>query len=125
MEINVEKLTPAGQGNYQKIKEGMPSYEDFQEMTKEPGKHQEAFLMKLLRDNKDTELGKKYGFADITSIEEYQQRVPISTYDDYMEYILRMTDKGDLPLPHLLSGTAALHRAELGDAGSRHCGGNH
>lgn len=95
MEINVEKLTPAGQGNYQKIKEGMPIYEDFQEMTKEPGKHQEAFLMKLLRDNKDTELGKKYGFADITSIEEYQKRVPISTYDDYVEYILRMTDKGE------------------------------
>lgn len=92
MDIQKEKLTPAGQGNYAKIVEGKPVYEQFQKLTKEPGKTQEAFLMKLLQDNKDTEYGKKYGFADIHSIKEYQEKVPVTQYDDYVDYILRMTD---------------------------------
>lgn len=95
MEVDREKLTPAGQGNYGKIMEGKPIYDEFQEMTKEPMKHQEEFLMKLLQDNKDTEYGKKYGFADIKSIEEYQKKVPITKFDDYIEYILRMTNEGE------------------------------
>ncbi len=98
MEMDKSKLTPAGQGNYAKIKEGEPVYKEFQELTKDPMKHQEEFLMKLLQDNKDTEYGKKYGFADIKSIKEYQEKVPISKYDDYVEYIIRMTEHGEKDL---------------------------
>lgn len=93
--IDVSKLSPAGQGNYKKIQEGLPVYREFQELTKEPKKNQEALLMKILQDNKDTEYGKKYGFSDIKSIREFQEKVPISKYDDYVEYILRMTEHGE------------------------------
>lgn len=31
----------------------------------------EALLMQILKDNRDTEYGKKYGFAGIRSIREY------------------------------------------------------
>ena len=47
-------------------------------------------LMKLLRDNKDTEYGKKYDFANIHSIEEYQDKVPLCDYDTLEPYIKRM-----------------------------------
>lgn len=93
--IDVSKLSPAGQGNYGKVQDGLPVYKEFQELTKEPQKNQEALLMKILQDNKDTEYGKKYGFADIKSIREFQEKVPISKYDDYVEYILRMTEHGE------------------------------
>ena len=49
----------------------------------------EKLLLRILEQNKDTEYGRKYGFADIHSIEEYQKKVPVSVYDDYAGYILR------------------------------------
>lgn len=49
-----------------------------------------ACLMKLLDDNKDTEYGRKYDFASIKTVEEYQKRVPIITYDDVAESLERM-----------------------------------
>ncbi len=52
-------------------------------------------LFNLLDSNKDTEYGRKYGFADIHSIEEYQKKVPLSSYDDYEPYIRRMIDKNE------------------------------
>ena len=47
-------------------------------------------LLKILKDNKDTEYGKKYDFANIHSFEEYKAKVPLSSYDDYAPYIIRM-----------------------------------
>lgn len=55
----------------------------------------EALLMQLLRDNANTEYGRKYGFADIHSIREFQEKVPFSTYDDYAPYIERMVKHGE------------------------------
>ena len=51
---------------------------------------QHKLLQDLLRENRDTEFGRKYGFADIHTAEEYKQRVPLSHYDDYEPAIQRM-----------------------------------
>lgn len=69
----------------------MGVYEEFQNMLGNPMEHNESFLMKILKDNKDTEYGRKYGFADIHSVREFQEKVPVSVFDDYADYILRMT----------------------------------
>ena len=53
----------------------------------------EETLLKILHDNKDTEYGKKYDFANIHSFEEYKAKVPLTTYDDYHPYIQRMVRK--------------------------------
>ena len=58
--------------------------------SKDPLKSNEKLLLKLLKDNKDTEYGKKYDFANIKSFEEYKEKVPLSTYDTYEPYIERM-----------------------------------
>ena len=50
----------------------------------------EQVILDILRDNASTEYGKKYDFANIHSIEEYKEKVPFSTYDDYQPYIERM-----------------------------------
>lgn len=67
----------------------------FEEITLNPMEMQNKLLLELLNENKDTEYGRKYGFSQIQSIEEYQQRVPVTEYDDYSGYIERMTNNGE------------------------------
>ncbi|MGN1132760.1 MAG: GH3 auxin-responsive promoter family protein [Ruminococcus sp.] len=95
MSIDIKSMTPAGQANYNKIMEGMPVMEKFEEMTKDPMKHNSELLMQIINDNKDTEYGRKYGFADIHTVEDFQSKVPVTKYDDYIDYILRMTEDGE------------------------------
>ncbi len=58
--------------------------------TKDPMKFQEKTLKKILKRNKNCELGKKFNFENINSIEDYQKMVPLTTYDDYAPYVDRM-----------------------------------
>jgi hypothetical protein len=44
-------------------------------------------LAAIVRRNADTEFGRLHGFGRITSLEEFQRRVPISSYDDLLPYI--------------------------------------
>lgn len=46
---------------------------------------QEEVLLRILRRNASTEFGRAHGFASIPSVGEYQERVPVRTYDDYAE----------------------------------------
>ena len=66
------------------------AYEDFQEESMHPMETNEALLMQILKDNKDTEYGKKYGFEDIHSVKEYQERVPVIEYSDIDPLLERM-----------------------------------
>ena len=47
-------------------------------------------LLRLVRENQDTEYGRKYGFRDIRSYADYAEKVPLSSYEDYEPYIERM-----------------------------------
>ena len=94
MDMDVSKLSPMGQLNMKNYSDGKPLYEHLIEMTKDPMKYNTELLMRIVRDNKDTEYGRKYGFAEIESIEDYQRRVPITMFDDYAGYIYEMTEEG-------------------------------
>lgn len=58
--------------------------------TKDPLKAQKSVLKKIVRRNKNCELGKKLNLKDVKSIEDYQRIVPLSTYADYEPYVDRM-----------------------------------
>jgi hypothetical protein len=47
-------------------------------------------LTQLIEAGRDTEWGRKYGYADFRSYETFRQRVPISTYEEMVPYIERM-----------------------------------
>ena len=47
-------------------------------------------LRSILSENADTEYGSRHGFAGIEGVEDFQSRVPITTYEDYHECIERM-----------------------------------
>lgn len=66
------------------------SLAEVEHYTKDPMKAQRNTLKKILRRNKNCELGKKYNFKDIHTIEDYQRMVPLSTYADYEPYVERM-----------------------------------
>jgi len=51
---------------------------------------QARFLLQWLRENRDTELGKKYNFASMDSVSQYRETVPLSTYEDYAREIERI-----------------------------------
>ena len=78
-----------------KVEERKQLIRHYEALTKEPMAAQEKLLMELMSANKDTEYGKKYSFADISSIEEYQSRVPITEYEDYTGYIDRMVSNSE------------------------------
>ena len=52
-------------------------------------------LLRLMRDNKDTEYGKLHRFGEIGSVEDFRKNVPFSDYDTYAPYIERMVRKGE------------------------------
>lgn len=75
------------------IKKGKKALKDIEKSSLNPKKSNEDLLLKILQENKDTEYGKLYGFANIKSFEEYRQKVPYSNYDTYAPYIDRMVKK--------------------------------
>ena len=75
------------------IHKGKKTLRDIEKSSLDPRKANEDLLLKILRDNKDTEYGKLYGFGEIKSIEEYRKKVPFSNYDTYAPYISRMVKK--------------------------------
>lgn len=86
------------------------------EITVNPMKTQEELLMRILKDNKDTEYGKKYGFEKIHSIEEFRSSLPLTKYDDYSEYIKRMSEKGEKNL--ITSYNIAIYNKSSGTVGT-------
>jgi hypothetical protein len=51
---------------------------------------QRTQLRKIIEHAKDTEYGRKFGFAGIRTYEEFRARVPVSDYDGFAPYIERM-----------------------------------
>src|SRR5690606_39692463 len=50
---------------------------------------QNELLLNLISIAEDTEIGRQYGFKDITRYADFASRVPVSTYEDYSELIER------------------------------------
>ncbi|WP_199474307.1 GH3 auxin-responsive promoter family protein [Adhaeribacter pallidiroseus] len=57
---------------------------------KYPHDVQNELFSNLIDKAKNTDWGKQYGYADITSVDEFKQRVPVSTYEDLFPHIERV-----------------------------------
>jgi hypothetical protein len=69
------------------IKKRMHQIELF---TKYPLEVQEELMSKLITTAKDTEWGKKHGYASIDSYEKFKNRFPIQDYDDIKPFVDRI-----------------------------------
>jgi len=57
---------------------------------KYPDEVQDELFRKLIYDARFTEFGQKFNFTSITTYEEYRNRVPIQTYENFYPYIQRL-----------------------------------
>ena len=51
------------------------------------GQAQRDYLFRLLGKNADTVYGRRHGFSEISSYDEFAARVPLTRYEDYEKYI--------------------------------------
>ncbi len=56
----------------------------------DPEQAQRKLLIHLLRQNQRCAFGRQHGFASIRTVREYQDRVPVVTYDELAPWIERM-----------------------------------
>ncbi|MCC6151131.1 MAG: GH3 auxin-responsive promoter family protein [Planctomycetes bacterium] len=68
----------------------LPKLARFRRALANPKCEQEQILRKLLGSNAETAFGREHGFAKIRSPEEYRQRVPVRSYDDFAPWIERI-----------------------------------
>lgn len=61
---------------------------------------QEELLLSMLKQAEHTEYGKAFGFAEITSAKDYQKKVPLTVYEDYLPFIEKIADGSH----HILTG---------------------
>ncbi len=62
-----------------------------------PEKVQQETFERLLKRASSTEWGKKHGYSSISSIKEYQSRVPVQTYEEFLPFVERL-GKGESDL---------------------------
>ncbi len=64
--------------------------EHIEHFRKNPIEVQHKVFHDLVESAKDTEWGKKYDFRSIQNIKEFQNRVPVKSYEDFFPYIERI-----------------------------------
>src|ERR1035437_4545029 len=57
---------------------------------KYPEEVQSEWFIKLVSTAKDTECGRNYDFVSIKTIEEFKERIPVSTYEEMQPFIDRL-----------------------------------
>jgi hypothetical protein len=83
--------------------------------TSSPAQVQTNQLLKLVSKGASTRFGKDYDFGSITSVEEYQRRVPLRTYEQFWEEywksdfprLTNCTWPGTIPFFPVSSGTSS------------------
>jgi len=57
---------------------------------KYPVETQQESLLKIIAGSVSTEWGKEYDYSSIRSVRDFQSRVPVRTYEEYLPYIERL-----------------------------------
>ena len=85
MDRKVIKIT-----NEARWADGQTARNRLDDITYNPMRSQEEFVMRMMRENSRTEYGIKNNFKDIHTLEDFRRFIPLTTYDDYADYIGRI-----------------------------------
>lgn len=80
----------------------LPERARFRRATSRVRLEQERVLLRLLRDNAETEFGRRYRFGAIASVRQYQDAVPLLEYEEYRPWI----DRAAGGVPNVLTAEA-------------------
>ena len=61
----------------------LPRWQRFRAALRDPAAAQRRVLARLLRDNRDSDFGRRHQFGTIRSPQEFAARVPLAEYDDF------------------------------------------
>lgn len=67
-----------------------PAARAFARMTRRVATTQSEMLRAIVQRNRDTAFGRRHAFDRLTDVHAFQERVPLSTYDDYAADIARI-----------------------------------
>ncbi|HSF38292.1 MAG TPA: GH3 auxin-responsive promoter family protein, partial [Thermoanaerobaculia bacterium] len=67
-----------------------PGYARFRAALSHPEEVQRAILFGYLRENAETAFGRAHGFSAIRTVEEFQERVPLSDWEDVAPWVDRI-----------------------------------
>ena len=59
------------------------------------GKTSRKLLMRLVHKNRNTDFGRKHHFDAIHSVQDDQEKVPFTAYEDYQDYVERTAETGE------------------------------
>ena len=63
-----------------------------EDITYNPMRSQEDFVIRLMRENARTEYGRKNNFKNIHTMDEFRRYIPLTTFEDYAPYIERIAN---------------------------------
>ena len=91
---------------------GRRSWRRFERTTNHPEEVQRDLLKRILKSNRDTAYGREHGFSRMTSVQDYQDSVPVGDYETFRPWVDRLKEgerrvltKEDPYLFALTSGT--------------------
>ena len=73
---------------------GKYNFKTYIKNSKDAQKRNKKLILNIIKKNKNTEYGKKYDFKNIKTIEDYQIKIPFTTYSDYKQYINETANTG-------------------------------
>ena len=75
--------------------ESLDLLRSFDKLCEDAPSENQKLLLSIINDNQNTEIGQKYHFDNINNFQEYAKSVPLTTYEDYCNYIDRMIEKNE------------------------------
>ncbi len=72
--------------------DGLVVHNRLNEITYDPMRSQDEFVMRLIRENANTAYGLRMNFNSIHSLDDFRRIVPVSSYEDYAPYIERVAN---------------------------------
>ena len=72
--------------------DGQTVWNRLEDITFDPMQCQHEFMSRLIRENAKTAFGRDHDFKYIHSLDEYRQRIHLTTYNDYSPYIERIAN---------------------------------
>ena len=80
------------------IARGLMMMRRLEKQTADARRINEETLMRILRCNETTELGKKWEMDTIRDVRTFQEKIPFTDFDFYYDWIQRMVDDGETGL---------------------------
>lgn len=78
------------------VEKGKRLLDDVEAAVRDPVSASAGIFEKIIRDNENTEYGRKVGLKDVHSVDDYRRKVPLTVFDDYAELVYReLTGDGE------------------------------